>query len=265
MSPHVDILDQSESLGRPFLGAIVLHLGVALLVVGAGVVGHRAVTQWGDPLGGGPGSVSVNVVNKIPLPARSGIVNPVANDTESVVPEPPAKAKPTPRVKAPEPDAIPLKSRNAAKRPAEAASATNKWRAQQQDRPNQVFSTTGPAVVSPMYGQTGGGGIAVGNNSPFGQEFGWYVNLLRDQVGRNWKTSDVDPRLQTAPPVVVSFTIHRDGSLAPGSVRILQRSGNYALDTSAQRAVYDAAPFRPLPPGFARNEANIEFWFQLRR
>jgi periplasmic protein TonB len=264
MSQHVDILDAPEPLGRSFVGALVLHVAVAGVVIGAGVVGQRTVVQWGDPLGGGPGSVSVNVVNKIPLPTRSGMVNPLANDTESVVPEPKPKAKPSPQVKEPEPDAIPIKSRNAQKRAAQAASA-NKWRAQQQDRPNQVYSSAGQAVVSPMYGHTGGGGIGIGNNSPFGQEFGWFVNLLRDQVARNWKTSDVDPRLQTAPPVVVSFTIRRDGSLAPGSVRILQRSGNYALDASAQRAVYDAAPFRALPPGFTRNEANIEFWFQLRR
>jgi periplasmic protein TonB len=264
MYPHVDILDESEPLGKSFVAAIVLHVAVAVTVIGAGVVGQRTPVQWGDPLGGGPGSVSVNVVNKIPLPTRSGMVNPLANDTESVVPEPPPKAKASPRVKEPEPDAIPIKSRNAPKRPSPAASV-NKFRAQQQDRPNQVYSNAGQAMVSPMYGQTGGGGIGIGNNSPFGQEFGWYVNLLRDQVARNWKTSEVDPRLQTAPPVVVGFTIRRDGSLAPGSVRVLQRSGNYALDTSAQRAVYDAAPFRALPPGFTRNEANIEFWFQLRR
>jgi protein TonB len=264
MYPHVDILAEPEPLGKPFLAAIVLHVGVAAAVIGGGAIGQRTVVQWGDPLGGGPGSVSVNVVNKIPLPTRSGLVNPVANDTESVVPEPPAKAKPSPRVEEPDPDAIPIKSRNAAKRAARAASV-NKWRAQQQDRANQLYSSAGQAVVSPMYGQTGGGGIGIGNNSPFGQEFGWYVNLLRDQVARNWKTNDVDPRLQTAPPVVVNFTIRRDGSLAPGSVRVVQRSGNYALDASAQRAIYDAAPFRTLPPGFTRNEANIEFWFQLRR
>jgi len=264
MSQHVDILAQPEPLGIPLVGAIVLHIAVAAAVIGAGVIGRRTPVQWGDPLGGGLGSVTVNVVNTIPLPTRGGMLNPLANDTQSVVPEPKPKAKPAQRAKEPEPEAIPIKSRSAPKRASQAASV-NKFRAQQEDRPNQLYSSAGQAMVSPMYGQTGGGGIGIGNNSPFGQEFGWYVNLLRDQVARNWKTADVDPRLQTAPPVVVEFTIRRDGSLAPGSVRIVQRSGNYALDTSAQRAVYDAAPFRALPPGFTRSDANIEFWFQLRR
>jgi len=88
---------------------------------------------------------------------------------------------------------------------------------------------------------------------------------LRDQVARNWRTSDLDPRLRSAPPVVVTFTIRRDGSVAAGSVKITQRSGNPALDYSAQRAILDAVPFQPLPSQFQRNEAEIEFWFELRR
>jgi hypothetical protein len=31
-----------------------------------------------------------------------------------------------------------------------------------------------------MYGMTGGGGVGIGTSSPFGAQFGWYVNLLRD-------------------------------------------------------------------------------------
>jgi protein TonB len=204
-------------------------------------------------------------VNRIPLPSRAGIVNPLATDTESAVPTPPPKPKPAQRVKEPPPDAIALRSRNAPKPPAREAGSQNRLRAQQKDQPNQLYSSAGQAMVSPMYGRTGGGGIGIGNNSPFGEQFGWYVNLLRDQVARNWKTAGVDPRVQTAPAVVVNFTIRKDGSLAPGSVRVVQRSGHTALDYSAQRAIFDAAPFRPLPPGFDRDEANIEFWFELRR
>jgi protein TonB len=221
--------------------------------------------QWGDINGGGMGSVAVNVVPRIPLPGRSGPINPVANDTESVVPTPPPKAKPKPKVEAPEPRAIAIKSRNAVRKLSRAASAPNKFREQQQDLPNQVYSSAGQAVVSPMYGMTGGGGVGIGTSSPFGAQFGWYVNLLRDQVARNWRTSDLDPRLRSAPQVWVTFTIRRDGSVAPGSVRIAQRSGNQALDFSAQRAILDAAPFQPLPPQFQRNEVEIEFRFELRR
>ena len=264
MPGHVDILDQPEPLGRPALAAVVLHIAVFSTVIGFSVVGHRSVVQWGDPLGGGMGAVPVNVVGPIPLPGRSGPVNPVASDTESAVPEPPPKTKPAPKVTAPEPDAIPIKSKYAKTRPTPAAS-NNKYRAQQKDVPNQLYSNAGQALVTPMQGMTGSGGVGVGNNSPFGTQFGWYVNLLREQVGRAWKQTDIDPRVRTAPPVIVNFTIRRDGTLAPNSVRISQRSGIQSLDYSAQRAIYDAAPFRALPAGFAHEEATVEFWFELRR
>jgi protein TonB len=113
-----------------------------------------------------------------------------------------------------------------------------------------------------MVGMTGSGGIGVGAGS-FGERFGYYVDLLRQRVAEKWQTSDVDPRLQTAPPVVVTFTIHRNGSLT--GVRVVQRSGNSVLDTSAQRAIYDAAPMPPLPAGWDRDSATIEFWFELKR
>ena len=265
MAPHTDILDQAEPLGKPLAGSVALHLSVGAALLMSAWIGHGPGVQWGDVNGGGMGSVAVNVVPRIPLPGRSGPINPVANDTESVVPTPPPKTKAQRKVEARELNAIALKSRNAEKKASRAASAPNKYREQQQDLPNQVYSTSGQAVVSPMYGMTGGGGVGIGTSSPFGAQFGWYVNLLRDQVARNWRTSDLDPRLRSAPQVWVTFTIRRDGSVAPGSVRITQRSGNQALDYSAQRAILDAAPFQPLPPQFQRNEVEIEFRFELRR
>jgi protein TonB len=265
MTPHTDILDQPEPLGKSLAGSMALHISVGAALLMSAWMGHGPGAQWGDINGGGLGSVAVNVVPRIPMPGRSGPINPVANDTESVVPTPPPKTKAQRKVEEQELNAIAIKSRNASKKASRAASAPNKFREQQQDLPNQVYSSAGQAVVSPMYGMPGGGGVGIGTRSPFGTQFGWYVNLLRDQVARNWRTGELDPRLRTAPPVVVTFTIRRDGSVAAGSVRVTQRSGNQALDYSAQRAILDAAPFQALPPGFQRSEAEIEFWFELRR
>jgi protein TonB len=264
-TPHTDILDQPEPLGKSLAGSVALHISVGAAVLMSAWIGRGRPVQWGDLNGGGMGSVAVNVVPRIPMPGRSGPINPVANDTESAVPTPPPKTKAQRKVEAQELNAIAIKSRNANKKASRAASAPNKFREQQQDLPNQVYSSAGQAMVSPMYGMTGGGGVGIGTRSPFGTQFGWYVNLLRDQVARNWRTGDLDPRLRTAPPVVATFTIRRDGSVAPGSVKITQRSGNQSLDYSAQRAIMDAAPFQPLPPQFQRSEAEIEFWFELRR
>ncbi len=265
MNARGDILDQEERLRGPFWGSVVLHVGFAAAVLTFTYVHPGATVQWGDIHGGGFGSVAVNAVHSIPLPQRAGPTNPVANDTESRVPTPP-KAKPQPKVKAPPPDAIPIKSRHAEKtRPERASSAPNKWREQQQDRPNQLYSTAGQALSSSMYSMTGGGGVGIGNNSPFGTQFGWYATLLRDNIARNWQTATIDPRIQTAPPVMVMFTMLHNGSLVPGSVRVEQSSGNRLLDLSAMRAIMDAAPFPAMPQQFTRDRANIELQFVLRR
>lgn len=265
MNSRADILDQPEPLGKWLAASLVVHVSAVVAVFLINWIGLHSAIQLGDVNGGGIGSVAVNVVQRVPLPTRSGQVNPVANDTQSRVPEPPPKEKPKPEVKPEEPDAIPLKSRNIPKRPERAQSAPNKFRAQQQDLPNQLYSTKGQAMVSPMYGMTGGGGVSLGNSNPFGTQCGWYANLLREKVGRNWQTNDIDPRLHSAPMVAVIFTIQRDGSVPSGSVRIAQRSGVTTLDYSAQRAILDAAPFPALPTQCIQGDAHVEFDFELRR
>ena len=205
----------------------------------------------------------MNPVSSIALPSHAGPKNPVATDTQSAVPVPITKAKPAPKVTVPDPKAIPIPSRNAKlTRPSPAAAPPDKWRASQKDLPNQLYSTAGTRVSTPDFALAGGGGVGVGNNSPFGNQFGAYADLLRTRVAQYWKTTDIS-RQHTRRMVGVTFTLHRDGSVT--GIRITQKSGISALDISAQRAIMDAAPFPQLPPQFPKNEAEIEFLFQLKQ
>ncbi|MFY9724625.1 MAG: TonB family protein [Bryobacteraceae bacterium] len=259
MAPHVDILDQPDRLARWFLGSLGFHVGLVVALLSYGVLFSRRVEQWGSPTGGGMGAVAVNPVAHIPLPAREAPENPVANQTESQVPTPP-KPKPHPkaRIPEPEPDAILLKGRNAQKHMSE-YSTPNKFREQQQDLPNQLYSEAGQRMSSPMYGLRGGGGVGVGDLSPFGTQFGWYAKLIVDQVGRAWRTGDLRNVTQVA---AVTFTLKRDGSVS--HVHITAPSGNATLDFSAQRAIWDASPFPPLPPQYPRSDAEVELRFSLK-
>jgi protein TonB len=263
MPGHVDILSRADSLNKPLLGSVGMHVLVfgSLIFWGTVISGHRET--WGDANSGGPGSISVNVVNKIPLPSRSGMVNPLANDTESAVPTPPAAAKPKVKTPAEAPDAIPIKSRTHPKPSDVDRSIANNWRAKQTDRPNQLYSQSGPALVSPMIGQVGSGGVGMGTGSPFGNRFGNYASILQQRLAEKWRTGELDPRIHSLPPAVVDFDLMRDGSVR--NVRVVETSGNKAVDYSAQRAVYDASPFPPLPAGFEKNSAAVEFNFELRR
>ena len=263
MSPHVDILEQSDRLAPSFFGSLAFHGLLVAAIVGIGWVQSRNTISLGDPNGGRMGAVTVNPVSTISLPSHSGPKNPVATDTQSAVPVPITKAKPAPKVKTPDLSAIPIPSRTAKTRPSEAAAPPDKWRASQKDLANQLYSTAGTRVTTQDYALAGGGGVGVGNNSPFGNQFGAYADLLRKRVAQYWQTTTIDPRLRTAPQVSVTFTLHRDGSAT--GIHVTQRSGISALDYSAQRAIMDAAPFPPLPPQFPKSDAEIEFVFELKR
>jgi TonB family protein len=82
-----------------------------------------------------------------------------------------------------------------------------------------------------------------------------------DRIGQNWRTNGLDPRISNA--AVVTFVIRKDGSIG-GDPRIAQRSGNDALDISAQRAILDSAPFPHLPDQFNKNEAEVQLRFSLK-
>ncbi len=261
---HADFLEQSEPIGRSLFGSVAFHGLLVAAILGVSWVQSRDRISLGDPNGGRFGSVTVNPVATIPLPSRDAAKNPVAVDTESAVPTPVSKPKPTPKVKLPDPKAIALPSRDAKNKPvkpSEAASQPDKWRAQQKELPNQVYSTAGTRANTPDFALQGGGGVGIGNNSPFGNQFGAYADILRNRVAQYWKTADIRAANNTV--VGVTFILHRDGTAS--GVRLTQKSGNSALDISAQRAVMDASPFPQMPPQFPKSEAEIEFLFQLKR
>lgn len=258
MREYVDILDERESLRRPFVQSIALHLTVAALLVLSTISYQRSHETWGSARTMGGDAVAVNAVKNIPLPARTGHINPVANDTESQVPQQP-KPEPKTQVKAPEPKAIPLKSKFVKEQPR--PQSPQRYQAAP-PLPNQVYTSQAPAAVTPMFQKPGSGNVGVGQNSTLGNRFGAYADLVVQRVTEKWQTTGL-AGLHSAPIVIVTFEILRDGSVR--NVQLAQRSGNSTLDYSAQRAVMEAAPFPPLPPGYDRNEASVELNFQLQR
>jgi protein TonB len=254
------ILDERDPLRGSFAGSVVLHVAVFLGLAAFNYLNGSSTNQFGDPAMLSGGTVAITPVNQIPLPQRTTRVNPLANDTQSLVPEAP---KPEPRrAPEPEPEAVAIPSRTKQEPAKKRTTPSRKKQAEPQPQ-NQVNSSSGAQISTPLFGVQGAGGVGIGNSNPFGNRFGYYASLVRQRVGQQWKTSEIDARLRTAPPVIVTFDVGRDGRV--GNVRLLQSSGNPQLDRSCQRAVLEASPLPPLPPGFERNSANIEFWFQLER
>ncbi len=259
MTPHVDILDERESLRGPLLQSVLLHAGIAGLLVLSTISYQRSREVWGSTSTQAGNAVPVTAVKTIPLPSRVGPKNPVANDTESVVPQAP-KPQPKKQTKLPEPKAIPMKSRHVDTRSLEQMSP-QKYRAQEPP-PNQVYSSQAPAAVSQFFEKPGSGGVGIGPNSVFGNRFGAYADLVIKRVTEKWQTNGLGG-LHTAPIVIIIFDILRDGSVR--NAKVAQSSGNNTLDVSALRAVMDAGPFPPLPVEWNRSEVNVELRFQLQR
>jgi protein TonB len=257
MRQHADILDQPESLGGPFVQSVLLHAAIAGALIVSSISFEHSRQVWGSANTSAGTAVAINSVKAIPLPARTGIVNPVANDTESQVPQAP-KPEPKKQVKVPDDDAIALKSRLAKKQPRQ--EAPQRYRPEPL-KENQVVSREAPAAVSPMFQKPGSGGVGVGPNSAFGNQFGAYADLVVQRITQKWQTSGLAGL--HLPMAVITFDILRDGSVK--NAKIAQPSGNSTLDYSALRAVTDAGPFPPLPPNYSGSSTNVELRFQLQQ
>jgi TonB family protein len=121
------------------------------------------------------------------------------------------------------------------------------------------------ALSSPMYSEAPGSGqVGTTANTTLGSRFAGYAAQIRTLVAQQWRTSGIDQRLQNPPQVIVTFELMRNGTIR--NLRLLQKSGNSALDLSVLRAIEDAAaPFPPIPPGFEKDYAKVEFTFELKR
>jgi protein TonB len=265
MPAHADILDRPEPLTAPFWVSLTLHVTVVVSLAAGAFLQERNHLSMGSVTGGGLGGVLVKPVASIPLPDRGGPENPVANDTKSQVPTPPIpkekpKPKPAPKPKPLSPDEILLQEmeKAPARRKVEPA-PQNKFREQQKYSDSQLYSDAGQRMNSSQFAVQGGGGVRIGDSSPFGEQFGAYANIVRDNIARNWRPANLG-RTPVAPSVTVTFTIHRDGSV--GNVKIARSSGIQTLDLSAQRAVLDAQ-LPPLPPNFPRPQADVDLKFEL--
>src|SRR5271154_7081665 len=175
MQEHADILDQQELLGGAFVQSVLLHAAVAGALILSSISFQHSRQVWGSANTAAGTAVAINSVKTIPLPSRAGKINPVANDTESLVPQE-SKPKPEPKKQVDVPEkAIPLPSKFSKKQPRPEASKTYPPETIPE---NQLLSHIGQAAVSPMFEKPGSGGAGVGVNNAFGNQFGAYADLV---------------------------------------------------------------------------------------
>src|SRR5271167_3391090 len=254
---------RTDNLTGPLSASLVLHAGLVVLFIGSAIYSHQ-----GDSWGGPGGAVTVGVVGSLPAVPMP---RPEVETPSRVVDESKGLYKAEPQPKAvPPPDATPIPKFEKNKPPKYVT------------RPSKVLEN--PAPPPPNAIPYGGGGtptvpttsfaLGVGTTQAglgftgaaggdFGARFSWYVEAVQRRISGNWLASTVDPSVTTAPRVVVTFTILRDGSVT--NIQMTQRSNNSSVDSSATRAVQDSSPLARLPAEYSGSSVNVEFWFDFHR
>jgi TonB family protein len=106
-------------------------------------------------------------------------------------------------------------------------------------------------------------GKLVFNGGSFGNEYGWYVQAVRDRISSNWLLSLIDPSILQARRVYVEFDITRSGSIT--GLHVTQSSGYPEVDRSAERAVLASNPLPSLPAAYHGNTVHVIFYFDYHR
>jgi periplasmic protein TonB len=86
-----------------------------------------------------------------------------------------------------------------------------------------------------------------------------FVARMRHKIAAAWQVPAGSQTIERQ--AVIYFRVHRDGDITHVSVE--QPSGVFLFDQSCQRAVIEAAPFPPLPRGYADDYLGVHFTFRF--
>jgi protein TonB len=256
-----------ETLKLPLSLSVAMHATLAALLIYSGI--H---TPSGDLWGGPGGAITVGLVGNvpgIPMP-RPEVESPnrVVDESKGLY-----KAEPPPEVKQPPPDTVALPKFNLVKPPPKYNSRKSKVLENPTQPPENAVPYGGGGTPTVPYtsfamgaGASTQGGMAVGDaggGGNFGSRFSWYVEAVQRRVSGNWLQSTIDPRVSSAPRVVATFDILRDGTIT--NIQVTHSSGNQSVDMSEVRAIRDSSPLDRLPPGYSGSKVSVEFWFDFHR
>lgn len=242
------VLEQRAALDRGFGATLALStfghvafVGLALFITWLGARGPRIreVPGFAVALPRGGGGPSAPEPPAVPAAVPPPVTAPPA---PAAKPEPPPKVlkppKEEPRKGLP---ALNSKKTRAERTPAPAAASTAR-------------SGTGDAGIPGLDIQAPPGLGVPGGDDASGD---WYLAGVQRKIWLIWTRQIKSGFTQ---PITVSLTITETGALE--DVSVVESGGVPMLDTAAQRAVYSAAPFTPLPRSYGTNRLTIRAVFR---
>lgn len=169
---------------------------------------------------------------------------------------------PEPKAEAPAPAVEPPKVLKPPKdEPKPSSKAVPELNARKRRKPEKPEPSRAPAGGQEANSSTTPG-LALGPpgpGTPEGTDSGgdWYLAGVQQKI---WLLWNQQVKAGFTQPVTVTFTILADGTVT--EVQVIQSSGASLLDLAAQRAIYSAAPFAPLPKIYGTNRKTIHALFK---
>ncbi len=240
-------LSPDDQFRRGVLGAVALHILIAVVFIGVGIYLNHTSNHWGENASAA-GSIQASMVSSIPLrtkakPVDKSVLTP---ETVSPAPLPPPKeaAAPPPR-----PTDIEVKAKDQPRKLGPVPTPAPPKHPQPPPPPSAKAATGESATQLPqsMTQLKNGSATLTVQSRTFGARYAYYVEAVGRVIAQNYFTQEVDPRASEGKSVLISFDIQRDGSIS--NVRIQNRSGSPTLDTAAMRALQRIDSFGPLPEG----------------
>jgi protein TonB len=251
------------SLRRFLIYSLILHAAIAASII-ASVIFHFQGNTWGGVGGASEGEVKVNLVGSVGLPMpKPPDVTPskTFDPTDSIY-------KTQPQPKPPEPPKPEIKIPAWKEKPKPPQQKSRVFDNPQPAPDNAVAQNGGkmnlPVGTAPVPGAPNPGvNIQGQGGGDFASRYGWYIDAVRRRINQNWLQSTIDPAIRAARTArcTMTFTIARDGTVK--DIRVAQTSGNYSMDTSAQRALLSSSPMPPLPNDYSGSYVNVTFDFDL--
>jgi protein TonB len=263
VNASADIWQEREDWRGPLGLSVALH---ALLFGGmfiyAAIRGTYHGETWGGTVSGGA-AMSATLVSSIPLPRPPAPTqNVLATQSPGL-----SQSQPKPQETQPAPEAIPIPDKNTKqKKPSPKETHTvaqNTAQPVEQPANTVPFGQGAQPGAIPFNMSSGSGGLSLGSGGDFGSRYAWYVDKVRRVISENWLKYEVDPNVQSARRVYITFDISRSGQ--PENVQVEQSSGVPSLDISAKRALQRIDSFGPLPPDYRGDKVSVEFYFEYKR
>jgi periplasmic protein TonB len=262
MSDAVDrLIEEREAMDHGMEGGFVLSVAAHILFIAGAIFGPMLL----------PGKPPLIIADGFVVPMPPGGGGPRTPDP---APAPAADAKQPEAPPAPEPPPKLIKPPSSKAEPkTKGLPAPDAKKVTKKPKPDDTRAVADAPANPASKPASGGTPGATGKNSVTpGLEFGppgpgvptgtdimgdWYLAGVQRKIWSIWnqQLKDVSNYL-----VTVRFTILSDGKL--DNVEVVKSSGTAVLDLAAQRAVYSAAPFGPLPKTYGTDRITIQATFK---